>query len=237
MFLFQCCLYEQTNGFAALVILLNAQIASACAADFPSPGTPLSLPQLSCCCPPTYITVLTYADCVSTATDTLFKFFACVACAEILTPTTEATTTTTAVPSFLKTASEAAPIATAVVAGGMVFMPTMPIVNTQGVPPGNVSPGTPGGGAPPSVNTPNGIAALALVPLGTLPVAIFPPYATPRTKDAVSVIFAENPEIISMNRVMTRFKRSLFRRAGFRNSQRKITYLDSMLERAQYARR
>jgi hypothetical protein len=163
----------------------------------------------------------------------LYSYYSsCYSCAS-----TTTSTTTTAAPNYFEAAGNAAPVATAVVAGGMAFMPTMPIVNSQGVPPGNPSPGTPGGGAPPNVNTPNGIAALALVPLGTLPVAIFPPYATPRTRPAVSVIFAESPEIISMNRAMTRFKRSLFRRPGFRRSQRKMSYLDSLLDRAQYAKR
>ena len=39
------------------------------------------------------------------------------------------------------------------------------------------------------------VAALALVPAGLAAVAVFPPYATPRTVPAVSVIFAENPNI------------------------------------------
>ena len=39
------------------------------------------------------------------------------------------------------------------------------------------------------------ITALALVPTGLAAVAVFPPYATPRTVPAVSVIFAENPNI------------------------------------------
>ena len=39
------------------------------------------------------------------------------------------------------------------------------------------------------------VAALALVPAGLAAVAVFPPYATPRTVPAISVIFAENPNI------------------------------------------
>ena len=59
------------------------------------------------------------------------------------------------------------------------------------VPPGNPLPGTQGGGARPVGNTPDAREAIALVPVGTIPVAIFPPYTTPRTVPAVSVIFLE----------------------------------------------
>ena len=64
---------------------------------------------------------------------------------------------------------------------------------------GNIPPGSPGGGAPP---TPGGGAspqtlktAIGLVPAGLLTIAVFPPYVKPRTVPAVSVIFAENPNI------------------------------------------
>ena len=55
-------------------------------------------------------------------------------------------------------------------------------------------PGTIGGGSLPSVaaNTVQGIAALNLVPEGLTPIAVFPPYQTPRTFTAVSVIWLEN---------------------------------------------
>ena len=53
--------------------------------------------------------------------------------------------------------------------------------------------GSQGGGAPPVASSAQAAAALGLAPLGTVPVAIFPPYATPRTLPAISVIFAENP--------------------------------------------
>jgi len=73
--------------------------------------------------------------------------------------------------------------------------------------------GTPGGigGQFPSSSS-EGVAALLLVPAGLVPVAIFPPYATPRTKPAVSVIFAEDPNILSLNsnaNGLIRQKRSL----------------------------
>ena len=68
---------------------------------------------------------------------------------------------------------------------------------------GNIPPGAPGGGAPPTAILGGGaiaspqtlIAALALVPAGLTAIAVFPPYETPRTVPAVSVIFAENPNI------------------------------------------
>ena len=57
---------------------------------------------------------------------------------------------------------------------------------------GNPPPGTVGGGG-----SPNGAAnsVLALVPAGLNAVAVFPPFATPRTVEAEAVIFAEDPSI------------------------------------------
>ena len=66
---------------------------------------------------------------------------------------------------------------------------------------GNPVPGAPGGGALPSVvgagaATPQTLAiAQTLVPPGLTPIAVFPPYNTPRTIPAVSVIFSEDPNI------------------------------------------
>ena len=66
---------------------------------------------------------------------------------------------------------------------------------------GNAAPGAPGGGASPSVvgagaATPQTLAkALTLVPPGLTPIAVFPPYNTPRTIPAVSVTFSEDPNI------------------------------------------
>ena len=68
---------------------------------------------------------------------------------------------------------------------------------------GNTPPGSVGGGAPPTAILGGGaiaspqtlISALALVPVGLTAIAVFPPYNTPRTVPAVSVIFAENPNI------------------------------------------
>ena len=66
---------------------------------------------------------------------------------------------------------------------------------------GSAAPGAPGGGASPSVvgagaAAPQTLAtALTLVPLGLTPIAVFPPYNTPRRIPAVSVIFSEDPNI------------------------------------------
>jgi len=66
---------------------------------------------------------------------------------------------------------------------------------------GNAAPGVPGGGAPPSAvgalapSSQTLATALSLVPLGLTPIAVFPPYNTPRTIPAISVIFSEDPNI------------------------------------------
>ena len=66
---------------------------------------------------------------------------------------------------------------------------------------GNPAPGTLGGGASPAVvgagaATPQTLAtAQTLVPPGLTPIAVFPPYNIPRTIPAVTVIFAEDPNI------------------------------------------
>ena len=66
---------------------------------------------------------------------------------------------------------------------------------------GNPAPGTLGGGASPSVvgagaAMPQTLAnALTLVPPGLTPIAVFPPYNTPRKIPAVSVIFSEDQNI------------------------------------------
>jgi len=55
------------------------------------------------------------------------------------------------------------------------------------------------GGLSPAAVSGLSVAALTLVPAGLVPIALFPPYEKPRTKPAVSVIFAEDPEIMSLN--------------------------------------
>ena len=120
---------------------------------------------------------------------------------------------------FLDFLTEAAPIvgvgAGTVAAAGLYMTPTLTMTLPSGVPAGNPQPGTPGGGAPPTTVASAGVVpasaqtlstALALVPLGLTAVAVFPPYNTPRTIPAVSVIFAEDPAMVPG---MRRKKRSL----------------------------
>ena len=69
---------------------------------------------------------------------------------------------------------------------------TNPIIAPGQIPPGNPLPGTLGGGAVPPA-TADGLLgqAYALLPLGAIPVSVFPPYINPRTFEAESVIFYE----------------------------------------------
>ena len=66
---------------------------------------------------------------------------------------------------------------------------------------GNAAPGAVGGGALPSVvgdfapSSQTLATALSLVPPGLTAIAVFPPYNTPRTIPAISVIFSEDPNI------------------------------------------
>ena len=68
------------------------------------------------------------------------------------------------------------------------------------MPYGNPLPGEPGGGAKPVGHTPDSQEAIALVPKGTIPVAVFPPYITSRTAPSVSVIFLETATPTLVNR-------------------------------------
>ena len=75
-------------------------------------------------------------------------------------------------------------------------------------PPGQPQPGTPGGGRLPQGTDIDTQQALSLVPAGTVPVAIFPPFATERTYPAISVIFSETHEPqAKYNRPFRRYKR------------------------------
>jgi len=51
-----------------------------------------------------------------------------------------------------------------------------------------------------------------LVPFGLQPIAVFPPYSSSRTIPAVSVIFAEDPNIMKINDDVTlmRTRRAIF---------------------------
>lgn len=82
--------------------------------------------------------------------------------------------------------------------------PQFDLVTFESTPPGNPQPGTFGGGGIPSTAT--SAQVLALVPVGLTAVVTFPPYATPRTYPADSVIFSEVP---NFQNVVQRKKRSL----------------------------
>jgi len=114
--------------------------------------------------------------------------------------------------------------------GAVAANPVLPMTAAaSGVPPGNALPGTPGGGGPPNGAPPT---VLALVPAGLNAVAVFPPFATPRTVDAEAVIFAEDPSIgPNQNR---RKRRSIFRsvRTLYHRTAR---YLTEKVERIKYA--
>ena len=75
--------------------------------------------------------------------------------------------------------------------GALYAIPDLPLTSPSGVPPSNPQPGTPGGGGEPNTLP----QAVALVPPGLNAIAVFPPYITPRTIPAISVIFAENSAI------------------------------------------
>ena len=92
------------------------------------------------------------------------------------------------------------------------------------VPTGNPTPGQPGGGASPQ-NAPQ--ETLALVPAGLTPVATFPPYNTPRTFPAQSVIFLENS-----NPVKRRKKRGIFEgiQYGFKIFMKNLKCLSTRLK-------
>ena len=92
------------------------------------------------------------------------------------------------------------------------------VFNFQGQP----QPGAPGGGASPFAAptlatgiTPQQFAlAISLVPIGLTPVAVFPPFETPRTIEAVAVIFSEEPETLRLKkRSLARKVKSYFRSA------------------------
>ena len=82
----------------------------------------------------------------------------------------------------------------------------------------SISPDSPFGGASPGNADPNDLSvALSLLPPGTTAVAVFPPYATPRTLPAICVIYSED-DATSLNAanqdayyyVTRRKKRSVF---------------------------
>lgn len=74
----------------------------------------------------------------------------------------------------------------------LIKYPELPWVNEDLIPPGNPRPGEPGGGTFPFKASPD---LLALVPPGLTPVAVFEPFAKPRTLPAKAIIFSEVPNI------------------------------------------
>ena len=74
------------------------------------------------------------------------------------------------------------------------MMPSLPAIGAGSAPPGSPAPGTPGGGGLPNIQAnPSASQAVSLVPFGLTPVAVFPPFDTPRTLPAIAVIFSEAP--------------------------------------------
>ena len=93
------------------------------------------------------------------------------------TTTTTTTTTTTIFPPHA-IVPVISGLTTLVAAAAFMAVPNVPtLVTTQGVPPSSPQPGTPFGGGLPLPTSVAAISALSLVPLGLVPVAIFPPYA------------------------------------------------------------
>ena len=86
-----------------------------------------------------------------------------------------------------------------VAVAALYAIPDIPLtLEGSGVPPGNPEPDTPGGGGAPNTLP----EAVALVPVGLNAIAVFPPYNTPRTVPAISVIFAENPVIGNFSMIL-----------------------------------
>ena len=76
----------------------------------------------------------------------------------------------------------------------LLMMPSLPSIGAGSAPPGSPAPGTPGGGGLPNIQAnPSASQAVSLVPFGLTPVAVFPPFDTPRTLPAIAVIFSEAP--------------------------------------------
>ena len=158
-----------------------------CGADYPS------LPEVACCY---YDTTCIYSASTiyygsSTECKTYLNSFVATTypayCNNIysICPTTTASTTSTTTTSCWNCIQQAIQVGSAVVgvgavvAGGAIIAmpPIQPLVTAQGVPQGVPQPGTPFGGGPPVPTSAASVAALALVPFGLIPVAVFPPFA------------------------------------------------------------
>jgi len=95
------------------------------------------------------------------------------------TTTTTTTTTRSPIVDLLPKKVIATSVAVGLAAlGTFAAVPTAPpLVTNNGVPPNYPQPGTPNGGGLPIPTSAASVAALALVPFGLVPVAIFPPFA------------------------------------------------------------
>ena len=122
--------------------------------------------------------------------------------------------TTTAAPT--RTGDTQAVIPTiAVISAIMLMMPSPNSLPAGQAPASSPQPGTPGGGAiPGGIITPIKAAALVLVPLGLIPVAVFPPFEVePPFPGTVAVIFSEN---LNLNKRKKRWISRLFKaRQGY----------------------
>ena len=157
--------------------------------------------------------------------------------AAVITTTTTTTSTTPFDPYLIILLAAGVPIATASVvsAGALAVTPDLPIITSQGIPPGNDPVGCPWGGGLPQGRSVITRLALSLVPGGKTPVAVFPPFHSPRTRKAVCVIFAEdsNNENHSYSSGYIRFKRSMSR-SHLRRKQRRPSFLSRQLRQLNY---
>ncbi len=108
--------------------------------------------------------------------------------------------------------------------GSVILTPDLPLVTPQLIPPGNNIVGCPWGGGLPQGRSPITQLSGLLVPEGKIPVSVFPPFHSSRTRKAVCVIFAEDENIGNVNSEVTRFKRSIAKHL-LRRRQRSPTYL------------
>ena len=216
----------------------TACVAACCPVDIPQvPGLYncnldaaciLALPAVN------YLTVATCAARIIVDLQVLYNNY-CPPTAVVTTTTTP--TTTPYDISWLLLLKVGAPIVAASVVsmGALAVTPDLPIVTSQGIPPGNDVVGCPWGGGLPQGRSMIMRLALTLVPAGKTPVAVFPPFHKPRTRKAVCVIFAEGngDESHSHRSVYSRFKRSMTRR-HLRRKQRGTSFLSRQLKQMNY---
>ena len=206
---------------------------------------PIGLPQV-----PDLYTCNLDADCIFALPDVVYLTAAtCAArtivdlqtlCDNYCPPVITTTTTTATTPydtSLIFLLKVGAPIVAAgvVSAGALAVTPDLPIVTSQGIPPGNDVVGCPWGGGLPHGRSVITRLALTLVPAGKTPVAIFPSFHKTRTRKAVCVIFAEgsSDESNSHSSRYSRFKRSMGRR-NLRRKHRGPSFLSRQLKQLNY---